>query len=139
MGNIELDDELEVLFTIFPVKIFESSPIISFAFTLLLNLAFGISLDYTITITSTLEYGAFFNNLYALLILPVLPNVSKTEYFNSMVLSSVWKYFLVGFFVSIGLIVNGGMEMSNYLQIQAILAVVMVAFVMGFLLSGSKN
>ena len=90
-------------------------------------------------ITSTLKYGEYLNNLYALLILPVLPNVSRTEYFNSMTLASLWKYFLIGFFVCISLIVNGSVETSEILDMETILVGVIVIFVMGYLLSGSKN
>ncbi len=139
INNIDVDDKLEVLFTIFPIKIFESSIIISVIFTLLLNLSFGLCLDYTMSITSTLKYGEYLNNLYALLILPVLPNVSKTDYFNSMTLSSLWKYFMIGFFVCMSLIRNGSLETSNVLKIETVLLIVMMIFVMGYLLSASKN
>ena len=91
------------------------------------------------SITSTLSYGEYMNNLYGLLILPVLPNVSKTEYFNSMALFSLWKYFLIGFFVCISLIINGSVQVSKILQIETILVGAMVIFAMGYLLSGSKN
>jgi hypothetical protein len=69
----------------------------------------------------------------------VLPNVSKTEYFNSMTLFSLWKYFLIGMFVTIGLLVNGSIETSDVLHVKTTLVVAMVVFVMGYLLSESKN
>jgi hypothetical protein len=71
------------------------------------------------------------------MLLPVLPNISKTEYFNSMALSGIWKYCLVGIFVAVSVGVNGseGMQVSNVLHIHAILLIVMVVFVMGYLLA----
>lgn len=73
----------------------------------MLNLSFGFCLDYIQTIMETLKYGAYFDYLLALIILPVLPHVSKTEYFNSMALTSIWKYMLIGLFMTINVLVNG--------------------------------
>jgi hypothetical protein len=129
------------LFTIFPVKLFESSTVISNVFTVLLNLAFGVCLDYILSMISTLKYGAFLNNLYALIILPVLPNISRRDFFNSMALSSIWKYFLVGLFVTLSVLVNGNVVIrtSNVLQIEVIFVMIMLLFVMGYLLVESKS
>lgn len=68
---------------------------------------FGFCLDYTQSISLTMKYGAFLNNLYGFMLLPVLPNISKTEYFNSMALSGIWKYCLVGGFLAVSVGVNG--------------------------------
>ncbi len=129
------------MFTIFPVKLFESSTVISNVFTVLLNLAFGVCLDYILSMISTLKYGAFLNNLYALIILPVLPNISRRDFFNSMALSSIWKYFLVGLFVTLSVLVNGNVVIrtSNVLQIEVIFVMIMLLFVMGYLLVESKS
>ena len=56
-----------------------------------------------------------------------------------MTLGSLWKYFLIGFFVCMSLIVNDSVETSQILDMETILVGVMVIFVMGYLLSGSKN
>lgn len=135
------DDQLDVLFTIFPVYLFESSDIVSIVFTVLLNLAFGLALDYVISITSTLKYGAYLYNLYALLILPVLPNVSKIEYFNTMCLTTLWKYFLIGLFISINVAINGQalIKNSNILQIQIILLIALNLFIIAYLLLKAKS
>ena len=59
-----------------------------------------------------------------------------------MVLSTLWKYFLIGFFVTVNVALNGGdggLKMSNIIRMQAVVMVVLIMYVMGYLLSGSKS
>lgn len=88
-------------------------------------------------ITYTMEYGKYFNNLYAFLILPILPNISKMEYFNFMTLTSLWKYFLLGFFMIIynmSSTDNIIFSISNIMHFQAIETIIMIVFVIGYLI-----
>lgn len=58
-----------------------------------------------------------------------------------MALTSIWKYFLVGFFVTLSVLVNGddGIKISGVLQVEVLLVIVMLLFVMGHLLMGTKS
>lgn len=110
-------------------------------FTIFINLAFGICLDYVISITYTLEYGKFLNNLFALLLLPILPRISKVEYFNSMCLSTIWKYCLTGLFLLLFMTSNSQSDWiySSILAYQILINCFILIYMIGFLLSESKS
>lgn len=69
-------------------------------FSLLINLAFGVLLSLALFITDNLSLGQYVHLFYGLLLLPLLPNVSKIDYFTTMSLSSMWKYCLYGAMLS---------------------------------------
>jgi hypothetical protein len=55
----------------------ESSQAISIVFSGTINLGLGILLSITLKMTETIPYGQYFQTILGLLLLPVLPNVSK--------------------------------------------------------------
>lgn len=67
----------------------------------MLNLGFGILMNYCQNVMNTLQYGQYFEFVYAFLLLPILPVASPTEYLNTMTLSSLWKFGIFGVFSSI--------------------------------------
>jgi len=100
-----------------------------------------MGLGYVVGVTGTLKYGGYLHSLYALLLVPVIHRVGKVQYFNGMCLAAIWKYFLVGGFVAIGLAVNANSVFgsSNILGIQAILLIILTIIVLIYLLSRSKS
>jgi hypothetical protein len=76
------------------------------AFSLTINVAFGILLSLALFITDNLVLGQYLHLFYGLLLLPLLPNVSKVDYFTTMSLSSLWKYFLYGVMLSFSCLVS---------------------------------
>lgn len=69
-------------------------------FSLVINLAFGVLLSLALFITDNLSLGQYVHLFYGLLLIPLLPNVSKIDYFTTMSLSSLWKYCLYGAMLS---------------------------------------
>lgn len=65
------------IFYIFPVKFLESSQAISVLFSVAINLGLGFLLSLTLRMTETIQYGQYFQMVFGLLLLPILPNVSK--------------------------------------------------------------
>lgn len=87
-------------------------------FSLVINLAFGVLLSLALFITDHLSLGQYVHLFYGLLLLPLLPNVSKIDYFSTMSLSSLWKYCLYGAMLSFNCLASNTsiMQMAhNYL------------------------
>ncbi len=73
---------------------------IQIIFSLVINLAFGVLLSLALFLTDNLILGQYVHILYGILLLPLLPNVDKIDYFATMSLSSLWKYCLYGAMLS---------------------------------------
>ena len=74
--------------------------------SIFLNLSLGFGLDFVFEVAKTVKYGIYLKFYYAMLLLPLLPNVSKFAYFNAMALSSIWKYAMAGLFLLIACSAN---------------------------------
>jgi hypothetical protein len=61
---------------------------------------FGVLLSLAVFITDNLALGQYLHLFYGILLLPLLPSASKTDFFSSMSLSSLWKYCLYGLMLS---------------------------------------
>lgn len=103
---------------------------ISVIISLVINIGFGVLLNYTQNVLNTLKYGRYGELVLAALLLPTIPNAHFVEYYNTMALSSIWKFGLLGAIVSLSLIDNTdgsisiGWQMTPYLQYQSIVQVV---------------
>lgn len=93
-----------ILFCIFPVKVFESHKVISAVVSIMVNIGFGMLLNYSQNVTNTLRYGSIIEFVYAGLLLPVLPTISHYEYFNAMSLASAWKFGVLGLSIALGVL-----------------------------------
>ena len=69
--------ENSALFYIFPVKMFESSKILSIFFSLLINLGLGVLISFAVDMASTLNKGYFLHIFYGFLLLPLRPSIFK--------------------------------------------------------------
>lgn len=72
-------------------------------FSVFINLGYGLFINYTINVTKTIDLCSYLNFLYAATFLPILPKISAVEYLNTMLLSSIWKYGVIGVFLSISI------------------------------------
>ena len=89
------------LLYIFPVRLFEGNKVLSVIFSVAINLGLGVLISINMSMVEVFRYGQYFQLLSGLLLLPMLPAVSKEEFLNTMVLSSLWKYALYGLFISV--------------------------------------
>lgn len=64
--------------------------------------------------TETFKMGQYLQFLYGLLLLPLLPSISKQEFFNSMTLSSLWKYCLYGLLLTINCIMTDNIPYFSF-------------------------
>ena len=69
-------------------------------FSIFINLGLGALMSICLRMAETLRYGHYFQLIYGILLLPVLPSVSKEEFVQSMTLSSLCKYFIYGLFIT---------------------------------------
>lgn len=72
----------------------------------MINIGFGILLNYTQNVINTLKFGRYAEFGLAALLLPIIPSAHFVEYYNTMALSSIWKFGLVGVIVSLSLANN---------------------------------
>ena len=68
----------------------------------MINIGFGLLLNFSHNVTGTFQYGSFLELVYAALLLPILPKISPHEYFNAMSLSSAWKFGILGLAILLG-------------------------------------
>lgn len=65
-------------------------------FSILINLGYGILLDYSLQVLRKLHIGNIFSCVLVFTILPVIPNTNISQLHNSMTLGSVFKYGFTG-------------------------------------------
>lgn len=117
---------------------FEASKVLSVVMSVFINLGLGFLIDFAINVGQTLEYGRYFQFLYAIILLPLLPNTSRFNYFSSMCLSSVSKFGIIGLFLLIWSISYGinitfkVQSMLQYCYIAVILLVLINMLILGF-------
>ena len=79
----------------------------SVIFSISINLGFGVLLSVALKMTETIRYGQYLQIIFGLLLLPILPSISKEEFLNNMALSSLWKYCLYGLFLTMNCLTSG--------------------------------
>jgi hypothetical protein len=97
---IEGEEVDSFIFYIFPIKVFESSKLLSVCFSISINIGYGVLLSLTVFMTDNLANGVYAHLIYGFLLLPLLPNASKADFYASMSISSLWKYCLYGVILS---------------------------------------
>lgn len=114
----------------------------------MINLGFGILLNYCQNVMNTLKYGRFFEFVFAALLLPIIPKASPSEYANTMTLATIWKYGICGLLACISIAnsatgdnpsFNLTWKSTNHLKILSIIQIVTLVISFSFLLSGRNR
>ncbi len=75
----------------------ENNQVISALFSITINIAYGVLLDYALQVLRRIDIGGLFAVLYSFTLMPIMPSTTNIETLhNTMTMSSVFKYGMLG-------------------------------------------